>query len=281
MKKKLCVSLVLCLLLCLCVGTAAYASDAESGSQLNYVTDAAELLDYGDRVELETAAAGISEKYGCGVYVVIVYDYTDYTNGSIEDFSEEVYEYYNLGLGEERNCVLLAMSMSGRDYDLMAHGSTGNAAFTDYGKQQLANEFLDNFRNDDWAGGFRDYIETAGEYLEAAANGSPVDTIVYDDYTEPERGLDGFDIFLMIFIPCVISLIVCGVFAAQMKTARRQTGARNYIGQGGVDMRVSRDHFLYRTETRQRIQDDNDKGGGRPGGTTVNSGGFSHSSGKF
>lgn len=274
MKKRFVLAMVLCIALCLTLGGTAYATS--SGSS-NYVIDDIGLLSADEQQELETTAAQLAERYGCGVYVIIVDDYTDYTNGSIEDFSEAMYDYYGLGLGDDRNCLLLSLSMSERDYDLDAHGSIGNYAFTDYGKEQLAQEFIDDFRYDNWFAGFRDYMSTAGQYLEVAENGTPVDE--YSDGGEIDPAVStGVNILLIVGVPCLISLAVCGIFAAQMKTARRQTGARGYISHGGVDMRVTQDQFLYHTETRQPIpQNDNNSGGG----TTVNSAGHSHSSGKF
>ena len=274
MKKRFVLAMVLCIALCLAFGGAALASSA--GDSISYVSDTVGLLSPDEQQELETTAAQLAERYGCGVYVIIVDDYTDYTNGSIQDFSEAMYDHYGLGLGDDRNCLLLSLSMSERDYDLDAHGSIANRAFTDYGKEQLAQEFIDDFRYDNWFAGFRDYMSTAGQYLEAAENGTPVD-IYSDDEIAPAVSA-GVNILFIVGIPCLISLAVCGIFAAQMKTARRQTGARGYISHGGVDMRVTQDQFLYHTETRQPIPQNNNNSGG---GTTVNSAGHSHSSGKF
>ena len=254
MKKRFVLAMVLCIALCLAFGGAAYAS---SGGSLGYVTDTVGLLTQEEQRELETTAAQLAESYGCGVYVIIVDDYTDYTHGSTRDFAKETYINYDLGVGEDKNGILLVLSISDRDYYLLTKGDIANAAFTDYGQEQLTQEFLDDFRYDNWFAGFRDYMSTAGQYLEES---------------------DGANILMIVGIPCLISLAVCGIFAAQMKTARRQTGARGYISHGGVDMRVTQDQFLYHTETRQPIpQNDNNSGGG----TTVNSAGHSHSSGKF
>ena len=273
MKKRFVLAMVLCIALCLAFGGAAYAS---SGGSPGYVTDTVGLLTQEEQRELETTAAQLAERYGCGVYVIIVDDYTDYTNGSTRDFAKETYINYDLGVGEDKNGILLVLSISDRDYYLLTKGDIANAAFTDYGQEQLTQEFLDDFRYDNWFAGFRDYMSTAGQYLEAAENGTPVD-IYSDDEIDPAVSA-GVDILFIVVIPCLISLAVCGIFAAQMKTARRQTGARGYISHGGVDMRVTQDQFLYHTETRQPIpQNDNNSGGG----TTVNSAGHSHSSGKF
>ena len=254
MKKRFVLAMVLCIALCLAFGGAAYAS---SGGSPGYVTDTVGLLTQEEQRELETTAAQLAERYGCGVYVIIVDDYTDYTNGSTRDFAKETYINYDLGVGEDKNGILLVLSISDRDYYLLTKGDIANAAFTDYGQEQLTQEFLDDFRYDNWFAGFRDYMSTAGQYLEES---------------------DGANILMIVGIPCLISLAVCGIFAAQMKTARRQTGARGYISHGGVDMRVTQDQFLYHTETRQHIPDKSDA---PSGGTTVDSQGFSGRGGKF
>ena len=72
------------------------------------------------------------------------------------------------------------------------------------------------------------------------------------------------------------ALVVCLVMKGKMKTARKQTHADAYIPQNGVRMLRQEDVYLTTTQTRVKIE--TQKSGG---GTSVNSGGFSHSSGKF
>ena len=179
-----------------------------------------------------------------------------------------LYERWELGYGPEKNGLLLMLSMAERDYALVTYGSVTHRAFTDYGQDYLSDQFLDNFRNGDWAGGFRDYLDTSAWLLEQAKNGTP-----YDVNTAP-RGFNP----LIIVIPLVLALAVCLVLTAQMKTAKRKTEAGDYMVQGGAKMRVVQDIFTHRTVTRQVIQSEN-KGGG--GGTTINARGFSGKSGKF
>ena len=147
MMKKLFVCLILCL--SLFMGFALSASAQE----LYNISDAAGLLGAQDLGTLDENAKAISNHYNCGVYVVIVDDYQSYVRGSISDFAEAVYQSYDLGMGEGRNGILLALSMAERDYDLCAFGDWAHYAFTEYGKGELADEFLDNFRNNDWACG--------------------------------------------------------------------------------------------------------------------------------
>ena len=276
--KRVFVCLFLCTALLLSLGLCAHAE-----AKIDYVADTAQILSEDVRAALSDQAAQISAQYGCGVYVVTVDDYRSYVNGGIEDFSEAVYKTYELGEGDGKNGIVLALSMDDRDYDLCAYGDFANYAFTDYGKDQLAGTFLDNFRRNDWQGGFQDYIANCGSLLDMAARGEPL------DYVAPEpvpakRGIDPFESLLILLFPSLAAGGTVSGMARQMKTAVKQTGAYNYIGQGGAELTAKEDQFINRSVTRQVIRRqrmDDRPGSAHSGGTTVNSGGFSHHSGKF
>ena len=266
MKKKCILSLLLALCLVLSLGGAALASNQIT---MPYVTDAAGLLTNEQVMALEAQAKQIAENYGCAPYILVVDDFRVYEDTyDIFEAGMNLYERWELGYGPEKNGLLLILSMAERDYALVTYGSVTHQAFTDYGQDALCEQFLDNFRNDDWAGGFQDYLNTGAWLLEQAKNGTP-----YDVDTAPK----GFNP-LIIVIPLVLALAVCLVLTGQMKTAKRKTEAGDYMVPNGVEMRVVQDLFTHRTVTRQVIQSEN-KGGG--GGTTVNSRGFSGKSGKF
>ena len=279
MKKKAIVSLLFALCLLLCMTAAAHAE-----ARIDYVSDYAGLLSDAQRQDLSNLAARVSDEYNFGVFVVVVNDYKSYVNGSIADFSENVFHRYGLGRGQKEEGVLLAMSMSNRDYDIYAHGDFGNYAFTDYGKRQLADSFLDNFRGNDWEGGFRDFIENSGNMLEMARNGRPVDTWIADQAETGPRMTLG-KILVSLGVGCLTGGATVNGMKRQMKTAIRQTGAANYVSLGGVKLSNKRDDFVNRSVTRQVIP--RQTTGGRPGGghfggtTTSGSFGGSHHSGKF
>ena len=279
MKKKAIASLLFALCLLLCMTAAAHAE-----ARIDYVSDYAGLLSDAQRQDLSNLAARVSDEYNFGVFVVVVNDYKSYVNGSIADFSENVFHRYGLGRGQKEEGVLLAMSMSNRDYDIYAHGDFGNYAFTDYGKRQLADSFLDNFRGNDWEGGFRDFIENSGNMLEMARNGRPVDTWIADQAETGPRMTLG-KILVSLGVGCLTGGATVSGMKRQMKTAIRQTGAANYVSLGGVKLSNKRDDFVNRSVTRQVIP--RQTTGGRPGGghfggtTTSGSFGGSHHSGRF
>ena len=124
---------------------AALLADAATG----YVRDNAGLLTDSQRQTLEDRAKTISERYGCGVYILTVDDMEGYTD--IQKFTEAYYHGNNLGLGSFRNGFMLTLSMAARDYDLLGYGRNpednydygpGILAFTDYGVDRMGEAIL-------------------------------------------------------------------------------------------------------------------------------------------
>lgn len=234
-----------------------------------FVYDEADFLIDEEVLSLESAAQDISLTYSCGVYIVTTWDYTAY-GSTVRSAAENFFTANDLGMGDDRNGVMLFLSMGDRDYALIAHGEFANAAFTDYGKDILSEEFLDNFAYDDWMGGFQDYLYGCRDFLNAAIAGEPVDV---------EGGSDvGMTLLMILLIPAAIAGVACGVMTASMKTARAKTQADDYRRE--VNVLGRRDRFITRTVVRQKIESSSSSSSSR-GGTRVNSGGFSGKSGKF
>ena len=274
MKKRL-LSLLAALLLIALLCVPAFAEEDTE----HFVYDQAGILTGDDVVKLNEAAKAVSLRHGCGVYIAVFTDMGEYGFSNIERFAEEVYAQWELGLGEDRTCIILCMSMAERDYDLCAHGDAAHDAFTDYGKERLADEFIDNFRGNDWAGGFADYIEECDYMLSRSENGDPIDIPQARQLSLGEKLGRSLPIGLIVGI--IIAFIYCGALKGKMKTAKIAHEAQEYIALNrGIMMQDEQDMFTHTTVTRQRIERDDDSRGSH-GGTSVNSGGFSHSSGKF
>ncbi len=275
MKRKVfCALSALMLLVCLlCVPAVAEETEV-------FVYDMDGLLSESEVLELNEAAREVSERYGCGVYIAVFNDMEEYGYRYIESFAEDVYKKWELGFGAENNGIVLVMSMSQRDYDLCAYGDVAHTAFTDYGKEILADEFKDDFRYDDWAGGFRDYINQCDYMLQRAAAGDPIDIPEGGSrYSESMGERLSRAAVPGVIVGIIIAFIYCGGLKRKMKSAKIAREASAYIAPQGIWMQAENDVFTHTTVTRQRIERDNDRGG--HGGTSVNSGGFSHSSGKF
>ena len=257
MKRKLTVFVLLALLLTLLV----LPAQAEEG--LYYVTDEADILTDEEDMELETLLQRISEEHSIGVYLVAVDDYTDYGDGSVYEVTYGLYHEYTMGKGEERNGIMLLLSMAERDFATFVYGADAEYAFSDYALQQLEEEFLPHFGEDDWYAGFRAYGLTCGEYLEKAEAGEPV-----------EEG-KGTACLIVIGVSFLIALIAVSILKAGMKNVGAKREAGMYVS-GDLHLTQRHDRFTHKTTTRRKIET------GSGSGTKVHTGGGGHGrSGKF
>ena len=288
-------SLLLILLLLALFPAAAMAEEPED-EVFPYVLDNAGLLSESQRSTLESRAAELSEKHSCNLYIVTVQDHTEY-NPDVYEAAKGIFNYYDLGCGDGREGVILLLSMQDRDYAFAGHGQLGETISGYESSWIIEDEFLDNFRNNDWYGGFSDYLEACDKQLTKLENGGDVtegadiitgpDGQEYHDYNAPgeSEGMPvGLKLLIGIGAPCLIALIVCSTFKAQMKTAKLRTTAEEYVVPGSATLRASEDRFVNRTETRVPIPRDTGSSGGRggSGGSSFHSGGgFSGRSGKF
>ncbi|MBR2047763.1 MAG: TPM domain-containing protein [Oscillospiraceae bacterium] len=230
-----------------------------------HILDRANLLTQEENEALNTLASQISNEYSCGIYIMTVPDFTAYGFGyDIFEAAWRTYHDNELGYGPGRDGMILMLSMADRDYAMFFYGQA-EYAFNDYGQEQLETVFLDNFRNDDWFGGFLDYLETSEEYLSLAAQGDPV----------RESPMEMAGIF--IFIAVIISAVVTGIFWAQMRNVHSKREASHYITDGGLKLKGRTDLFLRRSRVVRKIPKQTSSGssGSRSGG------GGSGRSGKF
>lgn len=277
MKRRIvCILLVALLLLGLCC-TAFAEAPAATEPQLWNITDTVGLLTSDEDLTLEARAEEISAQYGVGIYLLILEDYSEYYDDPYET-AYELYHQNTLGMGEDRDGVILLMSMSDRKYATFFYGPKAEYAFDAYGQELMEEEFLDDFRDDDWYDGFEDYLEVCAEYLERAEAGDPV---CRDDSSA--GGSDGSGIGTTILvclgISAVIAMIVCLILRGKMKSVRKGTHADAYV-TGSLNLTASRDQYTHTTETRTKIEhESSDSGGG--GSSACSGGGGSGRSGSF
>ncbi len=258
--------------LCLLFACFPAARAAEHG----YVTDLAGLLDEADARALDAQAGALAAQYACGVYLVICDDFTESGYADILDCAKAYFTENDLGAGEDRDGVLLMLSMAERDYALIAHGDFANASVTDYGRQVLEQAFLDDFADDDWYDGCADYLDTCAQLLELSQDGTPLD--VHSDPDAARRSTIA-RLAVVVLVPCLIAGAVCLALCMRMRTVRTARTARAYLTANAAALTLHTDMYTHTTEVRTKIHDDPPHGGA--GGTTVDSGGFSGSKGKF
>ena len=118
---------------------------------------------------------------------------------------------------------------------------------------------------------FYTFIETCESYLESARVGEPIDIGIQ----QTKEGNSSGKIILLL-IPLIIALVTASVQKGKMKTAKIQQKAREYVTKEGLKLTGREDVFLYKNVVKTKRESDSDSGG-----TSVDSRGSSHSSGKF
>ena len=251
-------------------GDAEAQTPEQTGADMNYIFDLSDQLSFEEWAELEARASDISQRHNCGVYVAFVDDFTEYGGGN--DVYKTTYQLYHaneLGMGENRDGIIILLSMDERNYAMFVYGKNAEYAFNKYGQEQLENAFLGYNGDNDWYGGASHYLDTCDEYLTLAEDGTPV------------RSSPVPLILAVVAGSCVIALVVCLILRAKMKSVHKGVDANVYATGGGLTLTDSYDHYSHTTESRTKIVDESKSGGGGGGTTSRSGGGGSGRSGKF
>lgn len=230
-------------------------ADTQTGEStiMHYMLDYADLLSFDEWRALENRAKTLSAEHGCGIYAVTVDNYTSYGD-DIESVTHDIYEQLELGEGEERNGIILLLSGEDRDFAVFTYGAGAESAFDEYGLAQLEESFLDNFAEDDWNGGFSDYIEECGSYLALAESGTPVRKSPWGSVC---IGVGG---------GMLISLVVCLILKGKMHSVSRKAEANEYVSTAGLRLTERQEMYTHTTETRTKIKSQSSGGSGGSGG---------------
>ena len=236
-------------------------------ADMNYIFDLSDQLSYEEWAELEARASDISQRHGCGVYAAFVDDFTEYGGGN--DVYKTTYQLYHaseLGMGADRDGIIILLSMDDRDYAMFVYGDHAEYAFDRYGQKELEDAFLGYFGDNDWYGGVSHYLDTCDEYLTRAEEGKPVRKNTLPMY------------LIVVAASCAIAGGICLMLKWQMKTVHKKAEANEYVAAGGLNLTKQYDRYTHTTETRRKIHDDSDSDSGT---SSCSGGGGSGRSGKF
>lgn len=188
--------------------------------------------------------------------------YEDYGSDPY-DAAANIYNENDFGIGEGRDGILLLQSTWGRDYGLYIRDGYANSMVGKYARTLLEDAFLDDFADDDYRGGYEDYLSTCADFFERAAQGHPVRKPLIKVLP------------LALGIGLGLALLVCLMLKAKMKSVRQGAEADAYVTAEGLNLTEQYDHYTHTTETRRKISSDSDSD------SSSHSGGGSGSSGKY
>lgn len=213
--------------------------------------------------ELNKRIDGIRERYGMDASIVTI---TGLGNAySMRSYAENFFDTNDLGVGEERDGVLLLLKMTGgagnRDYYIDGHGSRGTKVERAFDDETFL-VFLRRNAYYDGARAFLDEVEARAEAL------TPVGRVKK---------------YLPVFLiaGALIGLVTVLILRGRMKTAKSRQNAADYVLKDSFRLTRALDMYLYTTTTRSKIVENNSGSSHRGGFSGGGGGGHSGHGGKF
>ncbi|MBP3872118.1 MAG: TPM domain-containing protein [Lachnospiraceae bacterium] len=256
------------------------------GKDLPPVTDQAGVLTESQLAGLTDRAKELSDKYGVGVYVVLVDRRDDYTRtGSIETLSEEIRSGYSIGIGsteykEEqveshnedwKDSVLLTVAFDCRKYDICISGDYADWAFPKYGREKVRDAFLEDFKGNSWAEGVNDYLDGVEKVLSVASKGHAI------SFRNDTMGF-----MVGIVVPLALALLfgygITALVRSSMQNTQKAQNAATYVAGDKVNFTRREDRYIRTVVSRVYSPREKSSSGGGGGHS---SSGSSHTSGSF
>ncbi|MDO4941564.1 MAG: TPM domain-containing protein [Lachnospiraceae bacterium] len=246
MKQAIHKNYVLSLMLCLIMLIPMFSASAAQAGPDQYVIDKAGLLSEEETKDLEQECREVSMKHNVSVCVVTI---SDFDGRDIKDWQRRYFIKNKLGMGDEENGIMLAISMAERDWGLVGFGST-KSSFTTYGRERMAEIFLDDLSDGNYYDAFSEYVSLADEFLTEAEDGTPYDT----DHKYKENIPIPFIILGSLSLSFILSLMIVLSWKRSMNTRISQEGASEYLKKDSFTLSDRSDIFLYHTVNRTKRQ---------------------------
>ncbi|MDD5923401.1 MAG: TPM domain-containing protein [Clostridia bacterium] len=221
------ISLAVALLLCLSLTIPAFATSTR-------LFDNADLLTDEDEAIVLAKLDEVSELHNVDVFVAIVESVGDLTP---DQYVNSFYDTNNLGYGDNKDGVLLLLSMEERDYRILSNGIAGDAISSD-DIDTIGNKIIDDLSSGDYVSAFTKFADECEYYINGEINGFPFNA--------------GKNLLISLAIGFVVAFIVTGMMRGQLKSVRAKAEASDYVKSGSMHVTHSSDLFLYRNVTRTK-----------------------------
>lgn len=256
-------------------GTGSVTSGAQSKvSQSTYprLMDEAGLLSSDEAAEIKAKLDEISERQKFDVVIATVNSLSGKTP---REYADDLYDYSGFGFGENKDGVLFLISMEDRDWYITTTGY-GIAAITDAGREYIADKFTGYLSDGDYAEAFRIYANEVDRFVtNAVETGKP-----YDVGNLPHDPLSLIWIPISLVVGILIASAVVGGMKSKLRSVSFASAADSYVKPGSMNVRESRDMFLYSTVSRTAKPKDSDSSGSSGGSSThTSSSGTTHGGG--
>lgn len=250
MKKRIWIS---CMVVLLCIlSLPITAVDGFADEYLRFC-DTSALLTEDEAEALNAQLDEISYRQSVDVTIVTM---DTLAGESIMEYADYFYEYLEYGYGENRDGLLLLISVEDGEWWISTCGY-GITAFTDYGIQYIGKKIQPYLSNGDFVTAFDTYATLCDTFITQARTGRPFDT-----NEKPDEPLSVLWIPASLIIGFILAKVIVGKMKGKLKTVKAQNTANNYMKKDSMQITESRDRFLYHTVNRTAKANSNSSGGG-------------------
>lgn len=242
-----------------------------------HIMDTAKLLTKEEVASLEKKLSELSEKWQLELVVVTANDCEGF---EVADYAERIFETCDYGYGEEKDGILLLLSMEERDWYIATHGY-GITVLTDWRIEYIGEKMVPDLSAGNYADAFSVFADECADYTDMVKNGGG------DSDGNENQGRAPLPILILPIcfgIGLIVAVIIVLIMRSKLKTAVRQKNANNYVKDGSMNVTESYDQFLYSNVTQTRISSDNDSsssGGGSSTHSSSSGSTFGGGGGKF
>lgn len=221
------------------------------------VSDKADIFTGQEELTIELMTKQIYDSYG---YDIVVFTNTSY-NGSISSYTENYYKDHGYNQSKGGVVLYICMNPSDREYNFEYIGDFYERFGYRNNTKLLENSIMPYLKSGDYGTGVMEFVET-------------IDMMC----SNPEEYDYGFEkisytvspgmIVFAIIIAIIVGSIYVSVLTKEMKKVKVADVAGEYVVPGSFKQRVQRDHFLYDTVIREKIESNSShsSGGGRSHG---------------
>lgn len=235
---KKCISILLCLILCMGFTLTAYAAGNQS------VIDQAGLLSESDAQWLTQLVDEVAQKHEIDIVILTV---PSLDGKSAQDYADDYYDYN----GYREDGVIFLLAMAEREWHISTCGKVIDF-LTDDVLYNMEEGFLPYLSEGKYYHAFQDFVNGLDVYM-----------------TDDPIG----DALVCLMMGSVVGLIVAAIvlliMRAGMNTKIKQHAAGDYLKAGSYNLTRTQDLFLYSQVSKRRKpeQNNNTRSGG--GGSTV------------
>ena len=249
MTKKI-ISVLFAIVLCFCTALPALAADDESvetgfTGEYNRVQDLADDLSQEDYDRISDLYDEIAERQ----HIDIVFCITNNLNGATpKDYAIAFYEKFDFGYGDEKDGIILLLSLDSRDWRIETRGRAIKI-FNDSEIQSIGSRLKLDLTNNNYAAAAESFADICDEDITA--------------YNERTGGVLPPPLWIAVAIVAgiVVAFVIVHSMKSKLKTVKMQAAAGSYLKSGSLNITQSNDIFLYSNVTRTAKPKENNSSG--------------------